>query len=123
MSGGWAFSIPKKSDNKDLSWEFIKFVSSKENNLKLLLKENNLSPRKDVSKEKEYLDLPMFKEASEFLKNTHFRPSVDKYPSVSTVIQSTVEDVVTDKLSPKQAVENYKKNVTRVVGKDKVIER
>ncbi|MED2972809.1 extracellular solute-binding protein [Fictibacillus sp. B-59209] len=123
MSGGWAFSIPKKSDNKDLSWEFIKFISTKENNLKLLLKENNLSPRKDVSKESEYLNLPMFKEASEFLEHTHFRPSVDKYPSVSTVIQSTVEDVVTGKSSPKQAVENYQKNVTRVVGKDKVIER
>lgn len=123
MSGGWAFSIPKKSKNKDLSWEFIKFVSTKENNLKLLLKENNLSPRTDVAKDSQYLKLPMFKEGSKFLKNTHFRPSVDKYPSVSAAIQTTVEDVVTDKLSPKQAVKQYKSSVTRVVGADKVIER
>ena len=123
MSGGWALSIPKNSQQKDLAWQFIQFASSKENNLKLLKKERNLTPRKDVAEEKTYQDIPMFKEATEFLKFTHFRPAVDKYPTVSTQIQSLVEDVVTGKITPEQAAEQYQVNVTKIVGKDNVIEK
>ncbi len=123
MSGGWALSIPANSDNKDMAWEFIKMASTKENNLKLQLIDRNLTPREDVAKEKSYLEIEMFEEATEFLQHTNFRPAVDKYPNVSTVIQSLVEDVVTDRITPEEAAEMYKKEVTKIVGKDNVTER
>ncbi|WP_235162477.1 ABC transporter substrate-binding protein [Sediminibacillus terrae] len=120
MSGGWALSIPAKSDSKDLAWEFIKLASTKENNLKLQLKDGNLTPREDVAQEPEYLEMEMFEEASSFLENTHFRPAVDKYPNVSTVIQTLVENVVSDKITPEEAAEQYKQEVTEIVGEDLV---
>lgn len=123
MSGGWALSIPAKSDEKDMAWEFIKMASTKEKNLELQLKDRNLSPRDDVAQEPEYLEIEMFEEASKFLENTHFRPAVDKYPNVSTIIQGLVENVVTDKITPEEAAEQYKQEVTELVGEDKVIER
>lgn len=123
MSGGWAWSIPAKSDNKDMAWEFIKLASSKENNLKLQLKDRSLTPRADVAEESEYLEMEFFEEASSFLENTHFRPAVDKYPNVSTVIQTLVENVVTDTMTPEEAAAAYKEEVTGIVGEDKVIER
>ncbi|CAH0346489.1 ABC transporter substrate-binding protein [Bacillus sp. CECT 9360] len=123
MSGGWAFSIPKNSGNKDLAWEFIKFASSKEKNLSLLKKDRSLTPRDDVAQEPEYQEMPMFKEATELLENAQFRPAVDKYPNVSTQIQSLVEDVATDKITPEKAAEQYQKNVTNIVGEDNVIEK
>lgn len=123
MSGGWALSIPKNSHHKDLAWEFIEFASSKEHNLALLSKERNLTPRNDVAQEKTYQEIPMFKEATDFLKFTHFRPAVDKYPTVSTQIQTLVEDVVTEKITPNQAAKQYQTNVTKIVGSDNVIEK
>ncbi|WP_409294076.1 ABC transporter substrate-binding protein [Peribacillus sp. SCS-26] len=123
MSGGWALSIPKNSRHKDAAWDFIKLASSKENNLSLLKKERNLTPRDDVANEPSYQEIPMFKEATEFLSFTHFRPAVDKYPTVSTQIQSLVEGVVTDKITPEDAAKEYQSNVTKIVGEDNVIEK
>lgn len=123
MSGGWAFSIPKNSGSKELAWEFIKFASSKEKNLSLQLKDRNLTPRDDVAQDPDYQKIPMFDEATALLKNAQFRPAVDKYPNVSTQIQSLVEDVVTNKLTPEQAAAQYQKNVTGIVGKENVMEK
>ncbi|MES9758827.1 extracellular solute-binding protein [Priestia megaterium] len=123
MAGGWALSIAKNSDNKAMAWELIKVASSKENNLKLLSLEKSLSPRKDVAKDPEYLDNPKFKEATEMLKNAQFRPSEDKYPNVSTQIQTLVESVVTDRLTPNEAAKRYEEYVTNIVGEQNVIKK
>ncbi|MFJ5621646.1 ABC transporter substrate-binding protein [Peribacillus loiseleuriae] len=123
MSGGWAFSIPKNSDKKELAWEFIKFVSGKEKNLSLILKDRSLTPRDDVAKDPDYQELPMFEEATKLLQNAQFRPAVDKYPNVSAQIQSLVEDVVTGTLTPNEAAKKYQENVTKIVGKENVIEK
>ncbi|WP_277678064.1 extracellular solute-binding protein [Gracilibacillus dipsosauri] len=123
MSGGWALSIPAKSDNKDLAWEFIKMASTPEMNLELQLNDRNISPYKEVAENPKYQELPFFEEATSFLENTNFRPAVDKYPNVSTVIQSLVEQVVTDAISPEEAAEQYKIQVTEIVGADKIMEK
>lgn len=122
MSGGWALSIPSKADNKDLAWEFIKLATSEKYNKLYVLKQGDLTPRLDVAEDPEVLNAPgsVTKEAASFIKFTHFRPGVDKYPAVSTAIQAAVEAVATGSLSPKEAMEQYAREVTRVVGKENV---
>jgi multiple sugar transport system substrate-binding protein len=125
MSGGWALSIPSKADNKDLAWEFIKIATNAEHNKTYVLKQGDLTPRTDVAKDPEVTGAPgsVTKEAAKLIDYTHFRPSVDKYPAVSTKIQAAVEAVVTGSLSPKKAMEQYANEVTRVVGADNVAKK
>lgn len=98
-------------------------ASTPEMNLELQLNDRNISPYKEVAENPKYQELPFFEEATSFLENTNFRPAVDKYPNVSTVIQSLVEQVVTDAISPEEAAEQYKVQVTEIVGADKIMEK
>lgn len=122
MSGGWAFSIAKNADEKDLAWEFIKMATDKEQQMKYVTTTGDMTVRSDVAENNEYLDqeLSNYREAGEILNYTNFRPAVDKYPSVSTMIQEVVETVVAGKASPKDAVKAYEQNLKRIVGEENV---
>ena len=118
MSGGWAWAIPSKADMKEEAWEFIQFLMEKENSINRSLTDGNLNTRTDAVEVEEYVNRPYAKEAQAFLENAQFRPANDKYPAVSTQLQTVVEAVATGKLSPEDAVEQYKAGVERVVGKE-----
>lgn len=121
LSGGWGFAIPAKSKHQAEAWDFIKFISSRENNLKLALSTGNLSPRLDVAEDPSYRAVPFQEISTGFLKNAAFRPKNDKYPAVSTELQSMVEAVATG-TTPEKAMAAYGAGVTRLAGEDKVKE-
>ncbi|WP_246570145.1 extracellular solute-binding protein [Lentibacillus saliphilus] len=114
VSGGWTLSIPAKSDNKDLAMEFIKMATSKEN----LRYGSQLTPRKDIAEMDEYNQLTYQDKMTSFLEFTSYRPSYDNYPAVSSNIQSAVEAVTTDNLTPEEAMKQFAKDVKRDVGEE-----
>lgn len=119
MSGGWSLAIPKQSKNKDAAMDFMKFAMNKENMLSIDKAAGFLTTRKDVAADKDFMAIPFNQQATEMLKNAIFRPSVDKYPSVSTEIQSMVESVASG-TKPADAITKYAQDVTRIAGEDNV---
>lgn len=122
LAGGWALSIPSNAKNKDEAWEFIQYALNKENTQNLVTKSGSLTVRADVAKDPGYTELPFNELATDYLQNADFRPSHDKYPEVSTQIQTMVESVATG-TSPADAMNKYALDVTRIVGKDHVTEK
>lgn len=125
MSGGWAFSIPSKAQNKDLAEEFIKMAVDKKHQSDYVFRTGDMTVRSDVAEEKDYLEQPLsnYKEANDILQYTHFRPTVDDYPTVSTHIQEVVEGVASGSYSPEEAVDQYLDGLKRIVGAENVEDR
>lgn len=122
LAGGWALSIPSNSKHKEEAWNFIKYALNKENTQKLVIASGNITVRADVAKDPEYTKMPFNEIATEYLKNAEFRPAQEKYPEVSTQIQTMVESVATG-TSPADAMNKYAQDVTRIAGGDRVMEK
>lgn len=121
LAGGWALSIPERSDNKEVTFEFIKHLMSTEVYTDFIIKAGSIATRYDTAADPAYTEEPFMQQATEFLSGAGFRPINDDYPAVSTAIQSMVESVVTDRATPEQAMEQFKTDVTRIVGDENVV--
>ncbi|WP_372009579.1 ABC transporter substrate-binding protein [Paenibacillus chitinolyticus] len=122
LAGGWALSIPSNAQHKDEAWNFIKYALNKENTQKLVIASGNITVRADVAKDLGYTKMPFNELATEYLKNAEFRPAQDKYPEVSTQIQTMVESVATG-TAPAAALNKYTQDVTRIAGPEHVTEK
>ncbi len=120
MAGGWAWSIPAKSDNKDITMEFIKHLMEPSVYVEALVSMGSIGARTDIAKYENYSEMPFLKTATDFLDFASFRPKDSLYPAVSAHIQTMVESVVSG-TSPADAMATYGEDVTRTVGEDNVI--
>ncbi len=118
MSGGWDLSISAKSTKKAAAFKFIKFVMTKKNLLNYAILVRNLATRKDVADSKEYP--PELKQATKFLEFTHYRPSNQNYPMVSSKLQNAVESAAIG-TSPLKVMNTYANTVERAVGKNNIV--
>lgn len=120
LAGGWAWSIPAKSDNKDITMEFIKHLMEPSIYVDAVVSLGSIGTRTDIVYHDKYSSMPFIQTASEYLKDASFRPKNSKYSAVSTHIQTMVEAVVSG-TSPADAMATYGVDVTRTVGEDNVI--
>ena len=120
MAGGWAWSIPSKSDNKDITMEFIKHLMEPEVYVDAIVALGSIGTRTDIVNNEKYSKMPFIQTATEYLKVASFRPKDSKYSAVSAHIQTMVESVVSG-TSPEDAMATYGVDVTRTVGEDNVI--
>lgn len=122
MAGGWAWSIPSKSRNKNITMEFIKHLMEPSNYVDAIVSMGSIGTRTDIVDHEKYSAMPFIQTATEYLSVASFRPKDSKYSAVSIHIQNMVESVVSG-TSPADAMATYGVEVARTVGEDYVISK
>ncbi|MEU6734260.1 extracellular solute-binding protein [Streptomyces physcomitrii] len=117
MSGGWAWSIPRKAGNPELAFEFVKTLQTKENAVRWDVADAQIAVREDVAADPKYLNsMPGIKFFTSLVDRTHYRPALPVYPQVSTAIGEAMEAVTTDDASPAGAAKEYDGQLGDLVG-------
>lgn len=110
--------INPESEHKDLAWELLSFMNSKEAWLEYIGDAPRITPRADVNSE--VLDDPMLSYiAEEVMPLNLYRPALSEYSEVSGALQQSTLDVVTDS-SVEDAANTYLGNLENIVGADNV---
>lgn len=123
MSGGWTWSIPAKSGNPDLAFEFIKTMQTKANAQKWYVANSGIAVREDVASDPAYVEAqPGIKFFTDLVASTHYRPAFPAYPKVSTAVQEAMEGVTTGDMSVEEAAKGYDEEL-RTATDDQVIEK
>ncbi|NLU67069.1 extracellular solute-binding protein [Streptomyces sp. HNM0574] len=115
MSGGWAWAIPRKSENPRLAWEMLETFQTTDNAVAFCVSNAQIAVRDDVAKDPRYLaSSPGVAFFTERVKHTHYRPTLPVYPQVSTAITEAMEAVTTGDLTVEQAARRYDEQLTAI---------
>ncbi len=119
MSGGAGRVLNPNTENPELAWELLAFMSSAEAFKAYAEESVAITPREDVNAEILAGD-PMLTFISEkVLPITTYRPGLAAYPEVSIALQEATADVVSGK-SVDEALAAYAEEVADIVGEENV---
>ncbi|MFQ3565587.1 MAG: extracellular solute-binding protein [Aggregatilineales bacterium] len=115
MGGGWGWAIGADTQNPELAWEFVQFMTSAENVARYISGVGGVPSRLDT----ETSDFNMAI-AELVLPFQSFRPSDPNYPRVSEQIQIATERILLGEATAEEAMVLFAQAVERIVGSDNV---
>jgi len=116
-AGGWSWAITAQAKDKEATWEVFKEICGENITAKYCTESAHVAPRKDVAEDPAYKAHKFLSWCvSEVLPYAKFRPALTVYPKVSLQIQLMVEKVASGEMSPEEALDNYAKTVSLLVG-------
>ncbi|MEJ5229688.1 MAG: extracellular solute-binding protein [Pseudothermotoga sp.] len=125
ISGGTGFAVNPNTKNPKLVAEVLKRILYVEPQLSYFELKPFVSPRSDLADSCWTVNRDKFiaETSRALVKYTTFRPAFPVYPEISFQAQLLTERVVTKQMTVEQALKEFATEVTRIVGKDNVIEK
>lgn len=116
MGGGWGWAIANDSQNQDLAWEFVQFMSSAESIATYTVGVGGIPTRLDA-----VVDDPHIEAITEqVMPYQSFRPLSVDYSRVSEQIQIATERIMLGEATAAEAMALFAEAVERIVGADNV---
>ena len=112
LGGGWGWMISKQSQNPDLAWEFVQFMTSADSVSRYTGVMGSIPSRSDAATDNEFYAAL----AQEVLPYQSFRPSHPDYNRVSAEIQIATERIMLDEATPEEAMAQFATAVEALVG-------
>lgn len=115
MGGGWGWAISNQSENVDLAWEFIQFMSSADSISRYAQGVGGVPARTDAPTSDFNAAI-----AEKVLPYQSFRPGHPDYPRVSEQIQIATERILLGEATAEEAMQLFAEAVEGIVGAENV---
>lgn len=114
--GGWHIGMNVYSNNKDASWEFIKFVESYDTEKGFAMDLGWNPGRQDVYNDADVIaKAPYLKDLRSVFVGAVPRPGVPYYTKLSDAIQRYVNSAISGKMDPKEALDKAQEEVKTII--------
>lgn len=118
--GGWEFSIPKTSLNKDLAWELLTIMLEPRILAPYLASHSNLPTQISIGEGPYAQDLknttPYYDELIGLIKIARTRPSIPEYSQIANNIRQAIDQVYNGTRDPRHALDEAATVSARVLG-------
>jgi multiple sugar transport system substrate-binding protein len=120
MMGGWQFSIPSTSTQKDLAWELITIMLEPEIFAPWLQRYGYLPTQLSIGEGPYSTQLrqsiPYYQEMISMIEVGGSRPSIPEYSEIATHIKQAMDEVFSGAKEPKQALDDAAAKSAKVLG-------
>ena len=120
MMGGWQFSIPSTSTQKDLAWELITIMLEPEIFAPWLQQYGYLPTQSSIGEGPYSTQLrqsiPYYQEMISMIEVGGSRPSIPEYSEIATHIKQAMDEVFSGAKEPKQALDDAAAKSAEVLG-------
>jgi multiple sugar transport system substrate-binding protein len=118
---GTCWYINAKSENKDLAWEFVKAMLTKEQQVALNLADPHIPARADAAADPGFQATPFFSAMIASLPALRIGPPDPAYRGLIGIVQNATGIVATGEATPEEAVQRYAEELTKSLGPDMVV--
>ncbi|RKX80179.1 MAG: hypothetical protein DRP87_00425 [Spirochaetes bacterium] len=115
-AGGMAYAIYRQSKNPELALEILKLTTGPELMYEFCASTGQNPPRISVVNKLDQQKDWLLVETSDMLYNARVRPIIPEYAKVSEQLQRMVENAVSGKATPEEAVAEAAKNISVITG-------
>lgn len=106
-----------KDDNREASWELMKFLCSKDNNRMFCEDASYISPRTDAVEESEvWKNDEILSVYLDQLEVARARGPHPRWPEISSAVQFAVQDVLSGASTPEEALNAAAEEVAEIIG-------
>jgi multiple sugar transport system substrate-binding protein len=115
MGGGWGWAISNESENAELAWEFVQFMTSADATAAYAEGVGGVPARTDAPSNDHNMAI-----AEKVFPYQSVRPGHADYSRVSEQIQIATERIMLDEASAAEAMQQFAEAVEGIVGSDNV---
>lgn len=116
MGGGWGWAISSTTENPELAWEFVQFMSSADSITQYTQGVGGIPTRLDAAVDDDHVAAI----TEQVMPYQSFRPLSVHYNRVSEQIQIATERIMLGEATAQEAMELFAEAVTEIVGEDNV---
>ncbi|HEY7034941.1 MAG TPA: sugar ABC transporter substrate-binding protein [Thermomicrobiales bacterium] len=118
---GNCWYINAKSQNKDLAWEFVKAMLTKEVQVSLNVADPHIPARADAAADPAFQATPFLAAMVASVSALKIGPPDPAYQGLIGIVQNATGIVATGEATPNEAVQRYSQELTKALGADKVV--